>query len=177
MTSERVADASEPLLAVVALVRQRDSTLLEKHQVTLWVARVGADKEPVQAPDSPWLQPPERLQQLRNGADRPSRREHLADGLRAEPLGPVRVRKTGVQVAELPLLAAFWCRRGVFDDLAHRVLSLVSQHPERAVPRAVGGDLGPREPPPVDVPEQIVLRADAGVQLADVDTGWECHAL
>jgi hypothetical protein len=52
MTSERVADASEPLLAVVALVRQRDSSLLEKHQVTLRVARVGVNKEPVQAPHS-----------------------------------------------------------------------------------------------------------------------------
>ena len=109
MTSERVADASEPLLAVVALVRQRDSSLLEKHQVTLRVARVGVHKEPVQAPDSPWLQPPERLQQLRNGADGPSRRERLADGLRAEQLCSVRVHETGIHVAELSLLAAFWC--------------------------------------------------------------------
>jgi len=176
MTDERVADASEPLLPVVALVRQRDSSLLEKHQVTLRVARVGVNKEPVQTPDSQSLQPPERLQQLRNGADGSSRRERLADGLRAEQLCPVRVHETGIQVAELPLLAAFWCRRGLLHDLAHRVLSLFSQNPERAVARPVGGDLGPRQPPAVDVPEQVVLRADAGIELVDGDTGWERHA-
>jgi hypothetical protein len=54
---------------------------------------------------------------------------------------------------------------------------LVSQKPERAVARSVGGDLGPREPPAVDVPEQVVLRTDAGIQLVDGDTGWERHAL
>ena len=177
MTSERVADASEPLLAVVALVRQRDSSLPEKHQVTLRVARVGVNKEPVQAPDSQSLQPPERLQQLRDGADRPSRRERLADGLRAEQLCPVRIHEARIHVAELPLLAAFWCRRGLFHDLAHRVLSLFSQNPERAVARPVRGDLGPRQPPAVDVPEQVVLRADTGIELVDGDTGWERHAL
>jgi hypothetical protein len=76
-----------------------------------------------------------------------------------------------MQVAELSLLAAFWSRRGLFHDLAHRVLSLVSQSPERAVARPVGGYLGPRYPPAVNVPEQVVLRADAGIQLVDGDTG------
>src|ERR1700740_2015895 len=106
-----------------------------------------------------------------------TRRERLTDGLRAEQFCSVRVHETGVHVAELPLLAAFWCRRGLFHDLAHRVLSLVSQKPERAVARPVGGDRGLREPPAVDVPEQVVLRADAGIQLVDGDTGWERHAL
>jgi hypothetical protein len=27
------------------------------------------------------------------------------------------------------------------------------------------------------VPEQVVLRADAGFQVVDGDTGWERHAL
>src|SRR5580704_10678504 len=169
--------AQPPPSPARTLVRQRDSSLLEKHQVTLRVARVGVNKEPVQAPDSQWLKPPERFQQLRNGADGPSRRERRADGLRAEQLCAVRVHETGIYVAELPLLAAFWCRRGLFHDLAHRVLSLVSQNPERAVARPVGGNRGPREPPAVNVPEQVVLRADAGIQLVDGDTGWERHAL
>jgi len=82
-----------------------------------------------------------------------------------------------MQVAELSLLAAFWSRRGLFHYFAHRVLSLVSQNPERAVARPVGGYLGPRYPPAVNVPEQVVLRADAGIQLVDRDTGWERHAL
>ncbi len=30
---------------------------------------------------------------------------------------------------------------------------------------------------PFDVPEQVVLRADAGIQLVDGDTGSERHAL
>src|SRR5215475_15879498 len=118
MTGERVAGASEPLLAVVALVRQRDGSLVEKHHVTLRVAGVGADKQPVKTPDAQARQPPERLQQLRNGADGSSRRERLADGLRAEQLCSVRVHETGIQVAELPLLATFWCRPGLFHDLA-----------------------------------------------------------
>src|SRR5258708_25232883 len=133
MTGERVTDASEPVLPVVALVRQRESSLLEKHQVTLRVARVGVSKEPVQTPDSQSLQPPERLQQLRNGADGSSRRERVADGLRAELLRSVRVHETGIQVAELPLLTAFSRRRGPFHDLAHRVLRLLCQNPERAI--------------------------------------------
>lgn len=67
--------------------------------------------------------------------------------------------------------------RPFFHDLAHRVLSLFSQNPERAVARPVGGDLGPRKPPAVDVPEQVVLRADARIELVDGDTGWERYAL
>ena len=93
------------------------------------------------------------------------------DAERAEQLRSVPVHETGVQVAELPLLAAFRCRRGLFHDLAHRVLSLFSQNPERALARPVGGDLGPRNPPAVDVQEQVVLRADAGIELVDGDTG------
>src|SRR5258708_37914357 len=111
MTGERVTDASEPLLPVVALVRQRESSLLDKHHITLRVARVGVSKEPVQTPDSQSLQPPARLQQLRNGADGSTRREPVADGLRAELLRSVRLHETGIQVAELPLLAASWRRR------------------------------------------------------------------
>src|SRR6185437_16423700 len=177
MTGERLTNASEALLPVVALVRQRDSALFERHQVTLWVARVGANEKPERAADSQSLQPPERLQQLRNGADGPGLCERLAYGLGAEPLGPVRVHETGVQVTELPLLAAFRRRSGLFHDLAHRVLGLFGQNPERAVARPVGGDLGPLQPPSVDVPEQVILRADAGIELVDGDTGWESHEL
>src|SRR5215472_4870743 len=177
MTGERVADASEPLLAVVALIRQRNSSLVEKHHVTLRVARVGADKQPVKTPDSQSLQPPERLQQLRNGTDGSSRRERLTDGLRAELLGSFGVHETGIQIAELPLITAFWCRRGLLHDLAHRVLSVFGQNPERAVASPVRGYLGPRKPPAVDVPEQVVLGADAGIELVSGDTGCEGHAL
>src|SRR5262249_16864328 len=162
-------DAAEPLLAVVALVRQRDTTLLEKHQVTFWIARVGVNEQPVQAPGSQGLQPPERLQELRDRADASSRRQRLADGLRAESLCSLRVHETGMQIAELSLLAAFRGRRGLCHDLAHRVLSLVGQSPERAVARPVGGYLGPRYPPAVNVPVQVVLRADARIQLVDGD--------
>src|SRR5215467_8891134 len=117
MTGEGVPDASEPLLAVVALVRQRNGSLVENHHVTLRVARVGADKQPVKTPESQSRQPPECLQQLRNGADGPSRRERLADGLRPELLRSSGVHETGIQVAEFPLLTAVWCRRGLFHDL------------------------------------------------------------
>src|SRR5258708_40282233 len=106
MSDERVADASEPVLAVVALVRQRDRILLEKHHITLRVARVRFDQNPVQTPDSQSLQPPERLEQLRNGADGSCRHERLADGLRAELLCSLAVHETGIQDAELPLLTA-----------------------------------------------------------------------
>ncbi len=172
MTDERVADASEPVLAVVALVRQRDRSLLEKHHITLRVARVRFDKKPVQTPDSQPLQPSERLQQLRNRADGSCRHERLADGPRAELLCSLGVHETGIQVAELPLLTACRCRRGLFHDLADRFLSLVGQKPERAVTSPVRGDLGPA----VDVPEQVVLRVDAGIKLVDGNTGCQRHA-
>jgi hypothetical protein len=51
------------------------------------------------------------------------------------------------------------------------------QNPERAVARPVGGDLGPLQPPSVDVPEQVILRADTRIELVDRDTGGERHAL
>src|SRR5215469_4363562 len=177
MTGERVAGASEPLLAVVALVRQRNSSLVEKHHVTLRVARVGADKQPVKTPDAQARQPPEHLQQLRNGADSSSRRERLTNGLRPELLRSFGVHETGIQVAELPLLTAFWCRRRLFHDLAHRFLRLFRQNLERAVASPVRGNLGPRKPLAVDVPEQVVLGANAGIELVDGDTGCERHAL
>jgi len=155
----------------------RGSSLVEKHHVTLRVAGVGADKQPVKPPDSQARQPPERLQQLRNGTDGSSRRERLTDGLRPELLRSSGVHETGIQVAGLPLLTAFWCRRGLFHDLAHRLLRLFRQNLERAFASPVGGNLGPRQPPPVDVPEQVVLGADSGIELVDGDAGCGRHAL
>src|SRR5262249_45488905 len=87
------------------------------------------------------------------------------------------VHETGIQVAELPFLTAVWCRGGHFHDLAHRLLRLFGQNLKRAVAGPVRGNLGPRKPPPVDVPEQVVLGADAGIEVVDGDTRCERHAL
>jgi hypothetical protein len=145
-------------------------------QVTLRVARIGIDKQLVETPDSLSVQPPERLQQPRNGPNGPSRRETLGDGLPAELLGSSGIHETGIQIAELPLLAAIWCRRGLFHDLAHRFFSLVGQNLERAIASPIRGDLSPRQPPPGCVPEQVVLRADSRIELVHGDTGGERHA-
>src|SRR5262249_56556353 len=87
------------------------------------------------------------------------------------------VHETGIQVAELPFLTAVWCRGGHFHDLAHRLLRLFGQNLKRAVAGPVRRNLGPRKPPAVDVPEQVVLGADAGIEVVDGDTGCERHAL
>ena len=54
---------------------------------------------------------------------------------------------------------------------ADLLLGLVEQGHERAGGGPVGGDVGGAQPRAVDVPEEVVLDADVGIETGDVDGG------
>ena len=62
-------------------------------------------------------------------------------------------------------------RPGLLDDRADVVLGAVAQLAERAVLRAVRGDLVLAQPGAVDEGEEVVLRTDGGVDPPQVQTG------
>ena len=87
-----------------------------------------------------------------------------------EQLGVLLVHEARVEVADLARLGARLGLLRLLDDLAHGLLGLFVQHEERAVPGLVGGDLGALDPSPVDVTEQVVLWANALVELVVLDS-------
>src|SRR5690606_1366967 len=93
----------------------------------------------------------------------------------------VLVHERGPQVADLALVAARGrvARGGLLGQGAHVALGLLLEHVEGAVGGAVRRDLDRRQPPAVDVAEEVVLRADVGGRLVDGDAarGARGHAM
>src|SRR5690606_21904393 len=91
------------------------------------------------------------------------------------------VHERGPQVADLALVAARGrvARGRLLGQGAHVALGLLLEHVEGAVGGAVRRDLDRRQPPAVDVAEEVVLRADVGGQLVDGDAarGARGHAV
>ena len=56
VSKKSVSDFLELLFAVIGLIGQRNSTLLEEHHIPLWVTRVVIDKELPQSTDTLALQ-------------------------------------------------------------------------------------------------------------------------
>src|SRR5699024_8064820 len=83
------------------------------------------------------------------------------------------VEEAGVEIADAPLIGAVGRpgRGGLLDEVADLLFGPVEQQPEGAVGGAVGGDRVVAQPTTVDVAEQVVLRADPGVGVAQVDAG------
>jgi hypothetical protein len=81
------------------------------------------------------------------------------------------VHEARVEVADLARLGAGLRRPGLLDDLAHGLLGLLGEHVEGAVAGLVVGDRRAVDPLPVDVAEQVVLRADPRVQFGGLDAG------
>jgi len=94
---------------------------------------------------------------------------------RAQRLDPERfhaldVHERGVERGDAPSVVVGLLSRAL-DDGAHVGLRAVAEHHERAVLRAVVGDLVGGQPAAVDVGEEVVLRAHLGVDPREVDAG------
>ncbi len=163
----------EVVLAVVALVRQAETRLLDEDEVALGVARIVVDEELEEARCAGPLEVSERGQQRGDGVDGGRDLEQSGDRAGPEPLDGLLVDEAGVEVAELALLRAGLRVLGLDDDVAHRTLGLFGEQVERSVARPVGGDLRALDPSAVDVTEQIVLRAGGGVELVELDAGGQ----
>ena len=100
-------------------------------------------------------------------------REVVGERADAERLDGRLVHEARVEVADLGRDGARLggAGRDLLDDRAHVLLGGLAQHVEGAVAAAVLGDLRRREPPAVDVCEQVVLGPDVGVDGGGVDTG------
>ena len=103
--------------------------------------------------------------------DGTDRGQIVGDRGKIERLDPLLVEEAGVQVADLLGLAAglVVLPAQVVEQVAHTLLGAVPQAVEGAVARPVVGDLGPVEPRPVHVAEEVVLRADVGFAFGQVD--------
>ena len=147
------------VLAVVGLVGQPEPGLHQLDDVAAGVVAVVADVPLDQTRGAVPLQPAEQLQQLSDRGDAADVGEVGGERLRVELLGTVGVHERGVEVADLALVHAgpFAGLGRLLEQGAHVGLCLVAQLVERAVRRAVVGDLGGGEPPGVDVSEQVVL--------------------
>ncbi len=93
------------------------------------------------------------------------------DGIPPARLDRRLVEEARVEVADLALLGAGVAAARLLDDVAHRLLGLLCEHVERAVPRLVARDLGARDPLAVDVPEQVVARSHRRVEFVEIDAG------
>jgi len=171
----RLADRRVRLLAVVRLVGQAEAGLVEVDDVALGVLGVVVHPEPRGTRPARALQAAEHAHEVVARGGVLDRGELLGDRRQAEGLDAPGVHERGVERPDLRR------RRGgrpvargralgeLGDDRAHLLLGAVVQLARGAVGRAVRGDLERVEPPPVDVPEQVVLRARGRVEGRGVD--------
>ena len=170
-------------VAVVGLVRQPQAALHEVHGVPGGLLRVVVDVEPDGAARPGALQGAQHPRELGLRGCRLHQREVGAQRCDARGLDGVGVHERRVHGADLRLdrVRGRPCRggrAGVDDDVADVLLRLVVQGAERAVHRPVGGDHVGRDPAPVHVGVEVVLRADVRVECCQVDaTARHAHSL
>ena len=169
-----LADGGEVVVGVVRLVGQAETVLREVGDVAVGLPAVGGDEQAEDAADAHALERAEGAHERRDVGDRLDLAELVGQRLRAECLDAVLVHEAGVEVADLAFLTCWIVGRMVaagLDDRSHLLLGLVEQRHEGAGGGAVGRDVGGAQPRPVDVPEQVVLDADVGIETRDVDGG------
>jgi len=165
-------DLGVAILAVVRLVGQPEPRLRQVHQVPARVLGVGAHVDAEQRGEPLALPPPEHAGErrpVRRGGDLVQQRTQRPDPHRLDPLDRHERR---VEVGDLPGLRVRLIRGGL-DDRPHVGLGAVAQLAEGAVSRAVVRHLVAVQPAAVDVGEQVVLRADGGVDPAQVEAAAE----
>src|SRR6185312_5294084 len=91
-------------------------------------------------------------------------------GLDAEGLDAVDIHEGRVERGD-PARVVVGLLGCALDDGVHVGLRPVAEHHERAVLRAILGDLVCGQPTAVDVREQVILRAYVGVDPGEVDAG------
>ena len=169
------------LVAVVGLVGQAQSGLVQVHQVAGGVLGIGVDVQAGAAAHAGALQSAQHGGQRVRAVGGVDGGQLVAQRLQADPRHGVFVHEAGVQVADA-LLVGPGCRPGLGslgDQVADLLLGAVEQRPERAVGGAVGRNLVVGQPAAVDVAEQIVLGAGIRVDMAQVDSranGFYRHA-
>jgi hypothetical protein len=161
------------LLAVVRLVRQAQAGLFEVHHVAARVTVVGVDERHDETEDAGASEGARRRHHLVRGRDGRGTRQVLRERLRTESLHGILVHEARVEVPDLGRHGAALRVTGgdLLDDLANVLLSGLAQLVERAVATAVGGNRRRTDPRPVDVGEQVVLRAHVRVDGGRVDSG------
>ena len=164
------ADLGVGLLAVVRLVRQPEAGLVQVHEVAARVLRVGGDERADQRRAALALAAAEHAGERGVVGRCGDLVEQRAQRLDPERFHPLDVHERGVEGGDAPRVVVGLLGRAL-DDGAHVGLGAVAEHDEGAVLRAVVGDLVGGQPAAVDVGEQVVLRADAGVDPREVDAG------
>ena len=167
------------LLVVVGLVGQAEAALVEIDDVAVGLAVVGVDDRLERPVDALVSKPAEqggqlgRVLQPGNGVeevvqtgeagrfDRRLVHEGLVEGDNFRSRG--RAVRPGARGRAGPT------GRSRLDDVPQLDLGLLAENVEGSIPAAVGWDLGARDPPSVDVAEEVILWADGGVDVSDAN--------
>ena len=164
-----LADLGELLVVVVRLVGQAEAALhdVEQHAVGVLAVDVDVDAEGAAAADL--LELAEERREVADVAQAVDGVEQRAQRLVPERLDRLVVHERGVEAGDAhgvvaqPLLAGDDPLGEPLDDRADLLLGRVGEVHERTPAPLVGGDLGRLQPSPVDVTEEVVLRADVRI--------------
>ena len=161
------------IVAVVGLVRQSQAGLAQMHQIAGGVLGVGVDVEPDTPADAGALQRSDHRGQLvRSGGGIDER--HLVEQGTQTPVADAHVvEEARVEVADALLIGGLHIGAlgRLHDEFPHLFLGPVVKQPERAIGGAVGRDRVVGQPAAVHMAEQVVLGADAGILMGQVDSG------
>ncbi len=154
-------------IAVVRLVGQPDARLGQVQKVAGGILGVGVDVDAGASSDAGALQAAEHRSQRVAIGGRVHGGELVEQRRHTEPGDGGLVHEASVEIADALLIGAR-CRarfRSLGDQIADLLLGAVGEQAERAVGRAVGGNLVLGQPAAVDVAEEVVLRAGVCVDV------------
>ena len=161
------------VVAVVGLVGQAQPGLGQMDQIARRVLGVGVHVEADAAAH------PAPLQQADDGGQRLAvgggvdDRQFLQQRSHSALLDGLLVDEAGVQVTDsLGVGIGSATARGIDDDLANLFLGAVVELAEGPVGGTVGGHRVLGQPAAVDVAEKVVLGADRGIAVRQVDPGF-----
>ena len=164
-----LADLGELLVVVVRLVGQAEAALHDVEQHAVGVLAVDVDVDGERAASADLLELAEEGGEVADVAQAVDGVEQRAQRLVPERLDGLVVHEGGVEagdphgVVAQPLLARDDPLGEPFDDRADLLLGCVREVHEGTPAPLVRRDLGRLQPPPVDVTEEVVLRADVGI--------------
>ena len=173
MSGVGAEDRGVLIIPIVGLVRQSEAGLAQMHQIAGGVLGVGVDVEADAAANAAALQSSDdRGQLVRSGGGIDE--GHLVDQGTQTPVTDGRlVEETGVEVADALLIGG--CGTGALGRLRNQfpdlLLGPVVEQAECAIGGAVGGDRVIGQPAAVHMAEQVILGADRGVHVGQVDSG------
>ena len=165
------------VLQVVVAIGQRRAALDRDRARPASGSPASASMKPPTGPGSPITDSrPSSFGQLPRVCDRVDLREPRLQRIGAELVERGFVHEAGVEVADLLRRAArllVLVAGQLFDERVEIRFRFLVELDERAVHRPIGGNLRLRQPPAVDVTEQIVLRANGLVERGGIESGLE----